>query len=298
MSNISAEDLKQLKELMDEGIITKEEFEKKKNEFLDTFNKSIENNLSNEKKNAHLENNSINNDEEKKNTSKEKEFSSTEKSNLKINDPFNKNTHVNKKTRNNSPGCLKKLIFTVIGLFLISVIFGALLESSETQQNPKSETEQETNISKDDEKLTENDWKNFDKKSWDDYIEIINYNNSILSALKNPTNMNNYEVIKNGKNFFMNKYAALDYGNNEEQKQYLNDISLVCLSGQNTCKYALKYIDSNKPSDLSKVTDSIYEFKDRALLIAGNRNIILKNAGYSESEINEIINNIENDLKN
>lgn len=246
MSKVSIEELKKLKKLLDEGIISQEEFEQKKAEFL------------------------------------KKEEPASVKNNF--------STLPGKKKKNPFKiGCL-----TLVIIFVVLVIIGSLFpdEENKTENKPQQKVEQKKEEEK--KEPTANDLKAFDEKSFEDFKEIVKFYNASLNAMQNINDVNNYDIIKKSKDYFASKSTELRYGNSKEENDVLSCLQMMCVKAQTTCRYAIKYVDSSKMSDLSKSKENMEEFKNLVSSYVINRKALLEKAGYSESEIDKMMQEMAN----
>lgn len=141
------------------------------------------------------------------------------------------------------------------------------------------------------------DLEEFDKRTWNDFKEIYKAYNSAIIAMNNIDNPNAYNIIRDMKQYFMNKSTELNYGKTDEQDQYLSTLNSICISSQQMCEYALKFMDNGKQSTLQNMKDEMARTKQGVEIFAGNRAILLKKIGYTEEEIKKMANDLDNELE-
>lgn len=179
----------------------------------------------------------------------------------------------------------KFVIVTTLSLSLI-------LTSCSPIKNISSSKSKDTNIStnsKDIESIKE-----FDKKSWKEFIDLYNNTEHIVNTLSSNDKLHMYNEFNKTEEHFKSKENIFDFGNTEEEKMYLADFSDLAKYGKNTCNNLKQYINSEQIKYLSDGKDNLEKCTEKITLIVLNREKFLKKAGYNESEIKEIINS---DLK-
>lgn len=261
------EELRKLKSLYDDGIITKDEFEQKKLELLNYNNKT-----NNESKN--LSKHSIN-----------------EVKNAQIRSNIHTNNIKNKKDNKNK-GCFKIGCASIIIIFILLSIIGSISENYNNKNNTK-DTPNKTTTQNKEKTPTKDELKEFDNRSWKDFKDIFAKHNAVMKAMQNSSDMNNYQFIKDSEDYFMRKSVEFNYAKTKEQETYLNPLQIMCISSQSACKNALKYLDSYKQSDLSKTTENIKKSTEAAKLYAANRGILMKQIGYSNEEIKSSLSELD-----
>ncbi len=228
MSNI--DELKKLKGLLDDGVITQDEFDSQKQKLLTTEEPSSEPKL----------------------------------------------TPAQPPIKKKGKGCL--VILIIVFVFIAITV-------SQIARDPERYGAS-TN------KLSKEEWLEFDSKSWEDFKILYRSHNNFLKTIDAFSNskisaVDMYNKCKEAEEYFRKASLSFDYGKTSEQKTYLQAFKSVALSDQMIAKAMMKYLDSKKTSDLSDVKANIENAKSGFVTIAGNRGILLVKAGLTEVEIKE-----------
>lgn len=195
-------------------------------------------------------------------------------------------------TVKNPPQKKKKgcLIFSII-LFLFAV--GLSVGISQMAKNPEKYGGTPTSSMS---------LKEFDSKSWEQYKTLYDAHNKLMGAMTAYSNgqgdkLEFYNYCKSMEEYFMKTSTSFAYGTTKDEKDYLSSFKNWALSDQLAAKSLMKYLDSLKTKDLSTAQEYIQSASDAAVTIASNRAKLLKDAGYTEDEIKEIIDNIPKELE-
>lgn len=293
MSNINADDLRELKKLLDEGVISQEEFDKKKAEFLDEDFQDKDS-LAKEKSanftKQSTSENEVNSKDEKYPQSKKND------SNENSNDDENQDNYPSEEKKSKSSSS-KSTAIVIVGIVAIIAIFAMYMnnKNKEEQANQSTKpTEQSQTIESSQESNVTNDWKDFDNKSWSDFKDINQKYIDLKNTVKDMSNPERKDAINQAKQYFTDKENSLDYGKNDDQNKYLDRMKNICQQAKSVCDDAIN--SSNSESELSNIKDKLAGIEDEMSNIANKRPDLLKKAGYTEEEIKEIIEKIKGDL--
>lgn len=127
--------------------------------------------------------------------------------------------------------------------------------------------------------------KEFDTKSWTDFKEIYTNHNKIIETIENDDDLAIYNSLDKLESFFKEKPKSLNYGKSDAEKDYLNDLSDLSLSGSSACSSLKEYINTKEIKYLSDAKNALDKSKEKITLITLNREKILKKANYNEDEI-------------
>lgn len=279
MSNINANDLRELKKLLDEGIITQEEFNKKKTEFLDEdietsndFSPQSKNNIKNQSSNTNKTHNNINDSENQDDCYNERKEDEEKK--------YSKSTAI--------------VIVAIVAIIAIYAIYMSNKNKENQDLESKQATEQSQNIEANQNENSTDDWKNFDNKSWSDFKDINQKYNDLKNTVNDTSSPQREDIINKAKQYFYDKENSLNYGKNNDQNKYLNSIKNVCQQAKSVCDDAVN--SSSSDSELSNIKDKLAGIEDEISNIANKRPDLLKKAGYTEEEIKDIVEKIKTDL--
>lgn len=144
--------------------------------------------------------------------------------------------------------------------------------------------------------------KEFDSKSWEQYKTLYDAHNKLMNAMTSYSSgqgnqLDFYNYCKSSEEYFRKASSSFDYGTTDDEKTYLSVFENWALSDQLAAKSLMNYLDSLKTKDLSTAQEYIQSASDAAVTIASNRAKLLKDAGYTEDEIKQIIDNIPQELE-
>lgn len=185
------------------------------------------------------------------------------------------------KKKKRKSGCLIGLLFAIIGLSLIFVI--AMIPSSENED-----------VSNSDSSITTEQWIEFDTKTWNDFATLYKSHNAFMSTMSAFSDgkidaVTMYTECEKAENVFRNFSIALNYGESEEQKTYVEVLQTMALSDQLCTESLKKYLDSGKTSDLADVQKNIKSATEAVNVFASNRGKLLVKTGLTDAEIAEKI---------
>lgn len=136
--------------------------------------------------------------------------------------------------------------------------------------------------------------KTADKQLWDYILPIINSHNQLMEVIQNDssTNLDIYNAAKDFKNMCQQTWENSPEVSENGTKGYLNSCKNYIIIEQIISDSLLKYLDSSKTSDLSKVQENIQSCTQALSILASNRGTFLSQNGFSSEEIREIISNL------
>lgn len=209
-----------------------------------------------------------------------------------------------KQRKKRNIGCVVFVLIFLIGGTLISTKFTDEINSGVTKVNGTidkinegGETEATDN---EEEKTDQEKYREFDDRTWKDFVEIYGVYQNYIGALDNYSKgdqLNSYNAIKEYKEYFRDKYNSLDYADTEEFKTYLQPLQMICLSSQSACDKTLKHIDTLEMKYLSSAQEDIESVKQAVNMFASNRGTLLIKAGYTDDEIKQKIESEANELE-
>jgi hypothetical protein len=200
--------------------------------------------------------------------------------NIKIQQPVKKN---------GKNGCL---VFVL--LFIIVMAFAVILAVIKPEIYQDLDNVKSTSVEDYKQSLLE-----FDKQSWEDFKTLYASHNNFLEYVStfsegNLSSLDFYNTCSDAKDYFQEISMSFNYGSNDEEKTYLRTFESAALSDQQAAEHLMKYADSGKTSQLSKVQENIQNAKNAFIMIASNRGKLLVKAGLTDDEIK---NKIETDME-
>ena len=145
---------------------------------------------------------------------------------------------------------------------------------------------------------TPEDWLAFDARSWEDFVLFYNNHNSFMNSMTayadgyiDKTSM--YLKCEEADSVFGGCSISVEYGENQEEKDYLSVLRSIALSDQAAARSLKKYLNSGKTSDLADAQTNIEAAKNAVTLFASNRGALLVKAGLSDEEIKQ---KVESDM--
>lgn len=200
--------------------------------------------------------------------------------------------------------------FIGIGVFLIAVIIIAVVSSTIASKYPyvpqpaetssagqsKASPEQATNKKAEAKKI--------DDKTWEIFIDSIKRNNEIMKGVSGLSDgsmdsLEVYNYCKDAESSLGHNstvYPLDNLSSDSDAYQYVSEAQKYTTDIQIIAQSVCKYIDSQKTSDLSKVTEYINIQKQAMSVVINNRSVYLKKAGFSEKEITAVINQLDSQL--
>lgn len=186
-------------------------------------------------------------------------------------------------------GCLKSFLI----FFIVCIGFGTVIavqsekDSSTPQSESSTEVPEETVNAKEMAKLT-------DEQIWGYVLPIINANNQLMKIISNEsaTNLDIYNATKNFKELCRQTWSYPPEVSGDGAKEYLDSCRDYILIEQTMADSLLKYVDSQKTSDLAKAQENIQSCTQALSVVASNKGTFLSINGFSSEEIQEISNDL------
>ena len=188
-------------------------------------------------------------------------------------------------------GCL--WIIVVVCIFLTVIMVAA---TQETNDDPDSSVVTESNGSDSDALLA------FDDRSWPDFVALYNAHNALLSWVDAYANgqinsVDLYQKCEEVEAYFRDLSLSFNYGETEDQKDYLSVFKNMALSDQMAAQSLMKYLNSGKTGDLSDANANIQSATEAATIISSNRGTLLGMTDLTDDEIRQRIEETTKDLQ-
>lgn len=196
----------------------------------------------------------------------------------------------------------------VIASFVLSFvcfIMGIVINGNETVSVIDNDSDSKTIANADSEVLSKDSKEQgliFDEKAWDDYVKLYEAHGYLMKAMNafsegRMSELDFYDFCKEAKEWFGQMSISFNYGETDEEKEYLSTFEVFALADQSAADSLIRYLDSNATKDLSKARESINRAKEAATIIAQNRIVLLNKIGLSEEEISKIKDQMIADLE-
>ena len=201
-----------------------------------------------------------------------------------------KSIHPNKKKRGKT--IILSILIFIVGVFVIAGIEGSHeVKNLDDGAVPTSVPTSSTSL------------KEFDAKTWEQFKILYDAHNNLMDAMYaygdgKINTLDFYNYCKEAEEYFRNISTKFGYGSSAYEKKYLSVFRNWALYDQLVAKNLMKYLDTYEIKYLSTAEEYIQLASDAAVTIASNRAKLLKDAGYTSEEIQEIIDNIPNELEN
>lgn len=265
-----ADEILKLKKLLDDGIITQEEFDAKKKELL------------------------------MGDSSKVKEPERVDPSPVITISPGPTPSPPKKKGMN---GCLFAFILTasiIVGIsLLLSIIFSMGSASNGTQSSiSESSAITEVSQSPEERKAKANE---YDEKIWAQAIDIMKAHNNMMNLLVNfsdgsSSSLDVYNYCKK-INENLASFRAVE-ATTENEKSYAKNVETYAYYVQQEAKLIMEYLDNPTTGKLSELEEHIENVQNATSSIAGTRGTFLGLEGFTDEEIAEKANAIDGELSN
>lgn len=264
MNTNIAEEIKKLKELLDQGVLTQQEFEEAKRKILSQGNQPVPSQLP-------------------------PQF---------VPQPQPSAQQAPSAKKNN--GCLTAFVVTVIVfLFLMGTI--SAIRSCSNRDNSSSgvssSVSSEAGQTPEERKAAAD---KFDETIWAQAVELMKAHNSICQALTNYGNgttaaVDVYNYCKDVNDSLVS--WKVTEGTTDNEKSYSRNVETFALYVQQEAKAVMDYMNDPKTSNLSKVEESIQTTTSGVSKIAETRGTFLGLEGFSDEEIAEKAAKLEEELQ-
>lgn len=179
-------------------------------------------------------------------------------------------------------GCLTFIII----LIFISFVVGSLIN------NETSATDKKTNAES--LKLTKEDAQSVDSEIWNYVYPVITANNDLMTIMSGYSEGTVSELDLYNATTEFEKYAQQVWGNppsvsDDGGKKYLDSCRDYVIIEQTMAQSLLKYINSKKTSDLSKLQEDIERCTQAVQVVASNRGTFLGINDFTDEEIKKIV---------
>ena len=183
----------------------------------------------------------------------------------------------------------KYLPFLILAVILFWGGVAAFFSEKITADNDASNDQVQSETT---DQTSESDLLAFDERTWSDFVKLYTAHNNLMNALLAFSNGNLsmvdfYQYCEEARDYFASMSLTFNYGTSEDENDYLSAFEYLALSDQRAAESLMKYLDSQKTSDLSSAEESIEEAASAITTIASNRGTLLVKAGLSQEEIQE-----------
>lgn len=241
-----ADEIKKLKDLLDSGALTQEEFDQQKTKLLGS-----------EQPSSYI---------------------------------INPNSETPPQPKKKGRGCLIA-VFICLAVFVFLMI-GVM---SSTPTSPASSPSNSSSNSSETPEQVQARIKKFDQKTWSDFENLYINHNTFMTNIGSFSSgsadaLTFYNSCVEAKQYFQNASLAFNYATNDDEKTYLDVFKSAAQEDLMAAEALIKYLDTNETSDISKAQEHIMRAKEAFTVIASNRGILLKQAGYTTEEIEVKVN--------
>lgn len=144
--------------------------------------------------------------------------------------------------------------------------------------------------------LSKEDAQSMDEQIWNYIYPVITANNdlmAIVSGFGEGTNseLDVYNAAKDFEDYARKVWSNPPSISDEYGKKYLDSCRDYIIIEQTMANSLLKYLDSKKTSDLSKLQENIERCTQAVQIAASNRGAFLGMNGFTDEEINTIVEN-------
>lgn len=186
-------------------------------------------------------------------------------------------------------GCLVSII---IFLFLAFIV-GMLAKAGAAPSIVKGDNTTATTESPS-ETLAKEDAQSIDNDIWGYVYPVITANNDLMAIMSNYSSgkvseLDLYNAAKAFKDYTQSAWASPPAVSDENGKKYLSSCKDYITFEEIMAKSILKYLDSKKTSDLSKVQENIEQCKKAVQIVASNRGTFLGLNNFTQEEIKKIV---------
>lgn len=192
-------------------------------------------------------------------------------------------------------GCLKTILIFFVICIGVGIVAGIQSKKELDGIQPKKELEESQNNieTESDEDIKENA-KLVDEQLWAYVLPIINSHNQLMKIVGNESStiLDIYNAAKYFKEMCRQTWSDPPEVSGNGADEYLKTCKDYIIVEQTMAESLLKYTDSKKTSDLSKVQDNIKYCNEAIIVLSKNRGIFLTQNGFSNEEIQELGNNL------
>ncbi|MFD2748359.1 hypothetical protein ACFSTH_18920 [Paenibacillus yanchengensis] len=181
----------------------------------------------------------------------------------------------------------RNLPLVIAFIFLLILVIG--LNNANQKTDPDQQTEQ---VVASPEELKEQGLA-FDKESWEDYLVLYNHHKAFVHYIDGYADgligkLDFYNFAKEFDSVISAATRSFNYGNTEDEKNYLKTFRTFVEAEKLAVKDLIKYLDSDSVKNLSTAQDNIKIAGQAITFIPSDRVVLLAKLGLSEEKIQEI----------
>lgn len=144
--------------------------------------------------------------------------------------------------------------------------------------------------------LSKEDAQSMDEQIWSYVYPVITANNDLMAIMSGfgegtISELDLYNATKDFEDYAHKVWSNPPSVSDEYGKKYLDSCRDYIIIEQTMANSILKYLDSGKTSDLSKLQENIERCTQAVQIVASNRGAFLGMNGFTDEEINEIVEN-------
>lgn len=211
---------------------------------------------------------------------------------------------------------MKKIIFTkgvifvkkFVALLLVPFIFVGC--SNDSEDKPASNyydsysesalvTEAET---QDLQKLDKAEAEKIDAEIWEKDMSLVKYHNYLMNVMGQYADgevykSDVYELCDKLENLCMTASKVFPESENKDVKEYVDNGKTFCSYVQTEANLLKKYLETENPSDFSKLQQQVNTTKEGIVTLSNNRGVFLRKYGFTEEEIKAKAEEVDNQIQ-
>ncbi|MCM3631256.1 zinc ribbon domain-containing protein [Paenibacillus glycanilyticus] len=195
------------------------------------------------------------------------------------------------KKKRKKKGQFIAILIVVAFMILVGIIGANASPTTETDAASKSAVKTKTSVQTKADKKAE--VRKQDKIVWSYFNNIVDAHNKLMDAMTSysdgkMTKLDLYNYAKEIETYQRNRSMSPPKNTPAIAKEYTRSVADMALFSQTVAQKLKKYLDSGKTSDLSAAQGAIQQVTGSISVIANNRVKVLKDAGFTQAEIEKI----------
>lgn len=217
--------------------------------------------------------------------------------NMQTNTDMNVNSNIpNVPKKKKKSGCA-----TVFLVFLVMMCGSLIFGTYQMSKNPEKYNNEKADKNEKSQTLSKKKAGSIDKKIWKYAINVMKVNNNVMNQMTSYTggtlsDIELYETCKEGVDYLRDAWGNFPDYENKDAKAYGKSVKDYILFEQTLLESIMKYLDTKKTSDLSKVEGNIGNCNQAVGIVSSNRGVFLGLYNFSDDEIKKLASKMDKEL--